>query len=523
MPRTASTGSSGTAQHHRRQPLPASHQPTPVLFRLPEIDIVGCALDNIQQDNQGAEDLQASAAQTSNEASSPAAVTHTSTDAVATPPPAPITAESPATESSTTEIKPSVSRPAETQPAETQTTPSPEPERSWWEHWSSGVVLILLIIALVTASIIAFSESASSDPDVLADADDPAEFSLDGLSVSVDQAYSVSGEQALSGDGTAAQPSELTLSPAADTPVYGDSLDTSDDPESSLIPALEFASTDTAPLETGSGSEASSVDVATTESVPALPSDTNVGDDTQLPSLGIELPSELISASGVQPVKTAQLLTPQATDQPSLTPPPASRVTSSDSQTGGAATESQLQLGGSPSFYDGAAAQPSADATALQTGAAGDQIVDTQQPSYESLLTAGKTSPTPATENTPPLPALPGSSLAAGAAAPADTQPASPVPATTATYNPSTSAGFSTAAHTQAPAESSQPPAVIESSKPDLDIDALLRAYQEFRQLHQQSTKPNSDAGNRYLQGHGSTSPVPGAGGSYNPVAPQAR
>ncbi|MCA9183343.1 MAG: hypothetical protein KDA51_17905, partial [Planctomycetales bacterium] len=41
-------------------------------------------------------------------------------------------------------------------------------QRTWWEHWSSGVVLILLIIALVTASIIALNDSGRAKPDYLA-------------------------------------------------------------------------------------------------------------------------------------------------------------------------------------------------------------------------------------------------------------------------------------------------------------------------------------------------------------------
>lgn len=41
-------------------------------------------------------------------------------------------------------------------------------QRTWWEHWSSGVVLILLIIALVTASIIALNDSGGAKPDYLA-------------------------------------------------------------------------------------------------------------------------------------------------------------------------------------------------------------------------------------------------------------------------------------------------------------------------------------------------------------------
>lgn len=53
---------------------------------------------------------------------------------------------------------------------------------TWWEHWSSGVVLILLVIALVTASIIAFNDGADTDPSLLAE----ESTSLTGASESLD-------------------------------------------------------------------------------------------------------------------------------------------------------------------------------------------------------------------------------------------------------------------------------------------------------------------------------------------------
>ncbi len=49
-----------------------------------------------------------------------------------------------------------------------QPAAAPAPERSWWDHWSSGVVLILLIIALVAASILALNDGSKSPSDQLA-------------------------------------------------------------------------------------------------------------------------------------------------------------------------------------------------------------------------------------------------------------------------------------------------------------------------------------------------------------------
>lgn len=49
-----------------------------------------------------------------------------------------------------------------------QPAAAPAPVRSWWDHWSSGVVLILLIIALVAASILALNDGSKSASDQLA-------------------------------------------------------------------------------------------------------------------------------------------------------------------------------------------------------------------------------------------------------------------------------------------------------------------------------------------------------------------
>ncbi|HBE72379.1 MAG TPA: hypothetical protein DDW52_29950 [Planctomycetaceae bacterium] len=43
--------------------------------------------------------------------------------------------------------------------------------KTWWEHWSSGIVLLLLVGALLFASAFAFNNSSSPDPDNLAAAD----------------------------------------------------------------------------------------------------------------------------------------------------------------------------------------------------------------------------------------------------------------------------------------------------------------------------------------------------------------
>ncbi len=43
------------------------------------------------------------------------------------------------------------------------------PQQTWWEHWSSGIVLIVLLIALATASILAWQGSGKGNSKLMAD------------------------------------------------------------------------------------------------------------------------------------------------------------------------------------------------------------------------------------------------------------------------------------------------------------------------------------------------------------------
>ncbi len=51
----------------------------------------------------------------------------------------------------------------------TQLSTKTEINRSWWEHWSSGIVLFVLMLALFIAAIIAFNDSRNSPSNSLAD------------------------------------------------------------------------------------------------------------------------------------------------------------------------------------------------------------------------------------------------------------------------------------------------------------------------------------------------------------------
>jgi hypothetical protein len=90
---------------------------------------------------------------------------------------------------SLTAVQPTAEMPAATsavEPAnEVTVTPQAAPQQSWWEHWSSGVVLIVLLIALAAASILAWQGSNKGKSKLLADtkADSDSQSDLSNIAV----------------------------------------------------------------------------------------------------------------------------------------------------------------------------------------------------------------------------------------------------------------------------------------------------------------------------------------------------
>lgn len=95
-------------------------------------------------------------------------------------------------------------------------------EGSWWEHWSSGVVLVLLIIALVTASIIAFNDgSATQNDELLAGGEaDAATTDLDTIDIpdvnATDTVVAANESQVGDQSGSSAMPEMLFPNPAVE-------------------------------------------------------------------------------------------------------------------------------------------------------------------------------------------------------------------------------------------------------------------------------------------------------------------
>ena len=59
------------------------------------------------------------------------------------------------------------------------------PQQTWWEHWSSGIVLIVLLIALATASILAWQGSSKGNSKLMADTKKDADSQTDLSNISV--------------------------------------------------------------------------------------------------------------------------------------------------------------------------------------------------------------------------------------------------------------------------------------------------------------------------------------------------
>ncbi len=67
--------------------------------------------------------------------------------------------------------------PVETTASESSVMTQAAPQQTWWEHWSSGIVLIVLLIALATASILAWQGSSKGPSKLMADTKNESESS----------------------------------------------------------------------------------------------------------------------------------------------------------------------------------------------------------------------------------------------------------------------------------------------------------------------------------------------------------
>lgn len=464
MPRSASTRLKDRSAFPGRPSSSSANHRAPVLFRLPAIDPMALLA--------GLEDISEGTRKPKPDATMSSAVPAMEPAQLA-PPPA----------FAETSVSPTILEQAVVQP---------EPVKSWWEHWSSGIVLILLVIALVTASIVAFSDAGSvSDLDVVADAEQASATKVDGGDIPVVEPLAAS-EPAKPDTALALTVSEPAPAAVASTP------------EVLELGSLESGIENTVTLEPAKPVERK----VAPEPKLIVSVDQDKADTGLVPSeLTFPAPPTLAGSQQVAPeVKQPELLIVETTaanmDGPDptllvadkqvvLSPekPPASNALLSLEPSGTAANTSRVDpsdkgvnslqsstLGNNTLVPQQATLQQSASQqSASQQTQNG--IPDTQLPSYRELLSGQN-------------PAQVGFSTASHVSG-------TSIPASTVSHP---TASVSPAAPTSPGAREIVLP--VESATPDMRAEAIINAYQEYRQINQ----AEQSSANRYM-----SSPAGGA------------
>lgn len=476
MPRTASTSQTRKSIHSRLrpQPAPSERDKTPVLLRLPRIEIAEDA-SAFEEDASLAEAAEAEA------------LNYAIPEEIADSPeygdlPGIPKHEIPTQESEREDTREemdsldSTVESVDTRVADldTQTIVATAPEhsvvttqvdamahvqtdgeQSWWEHWSSGVVLIILIIALVTASILAFNDTPGGDPNLLAEKPNPntdvTSSNLDDISipdlVESSSREAVSGQEAIALPGLGAtsphlvEPNESSGAPTIDAQLVGSSSPSSTDGPTLADPSS--SSFESESLLLGSA------------------------DDLQFTNV----PQTSETAEGSRDESTADEGKGSPESSLELTPPPLAAPSMNKTATG-------LQL--SPMGGDLSTPVAEPPAMLFSEKLANDAVSD-----HNSMA--------------PPLPTLPTIQVSTGDAAPDFNQASHVVPKPTAREASEQSTGSAPGTTTQVQGATTPPSTATSDSPsatltPDSDAKAIMRAYREFQQIASPSNRyPSSN------------------------------
>lgn len=463
MPRTAATQDSNRLQNRRSAKLRAPNvtESTPVLFRLPAIEqVLPVPLDA---------DI---------DLPLPAFAESNAHALVATAPAAALSPPEPAVE------RASVPAPL----IEKQEIAAALPERSWWEHWSSGVVLILLIIALIAASILAFNDAGGTDPDLLAKVgdDSSSQASDDGSQIHIPSLPTIAEIAAQSAAHNAAQ-SQSPTEPQSTNSIPP--TDLAQETVAAATPELQLSESEATANATSNAAGGLVLGNGEMESLVnsgAQPKPSTSATQTSAPVADVELLPALVNSTETTSTNPSSATlelpvgpTASQTAFPSLEIP-------SPSATLEIPPMPSSTAGLSPTLYDDALLLQNVDATAPTShpnpvssmpSTRPNQPVDTNLPAYSAML-AGASSATPSMTlasqqtTTQPKPS---------------TQPSSSQPGTPSQPNEATL------------------PGIQKTETPESSADAIIRAWQQFHALNQAE---NNNATNRY--------PSPTASGTPN-------
>lgn len=363
--------------------------------------------------------------------------------------------------------------PVEQRKVDVATRESSPAGRSWWEHWSSGVVLILLVIALVTASIIAFNDSGKIDTEPMADSN--SEFALNSIEIPDVQIPKPAGAS--------------TNSPAVQVEVPAEPM-TVESPtvaQATLpaIPTLAEKSETTpaitqAPQEEASPAQEDQELVLDAFPEPAKPAEGLIPNTLELPANepGLALEAPMQSST---PLHSATLMRPVAEQERELFAPKSEVQAGLPALPTGMQMTEKAKTGASPSLYDGAdvAASRESSPPATSAGQTSAQamghspIVDTNLPGMETLLgNAGA------------------SGLYRQVSQPSDSKQANFAVASHSTTLPTEGATRS-ANNPAVPSSTGAASGVVETSTPQSNIESLLGKWRQFKAMSEPGNTSN--------------------------------
>ncbi|GIW98493.1 MAG: hypothetical protein KatS3mg111_1826 [Pirellulaceae bacterium] len=344
---------------------------------------------------------------------------------------------------------------------------------SWWDHWSSGVVIILMVILLVTLLIVSLTRSPEPEPSLLAEFGVDAE-GLEPLTApsieptGPDPAEPSSANAAIGADLPPGDGHKMGAPPAGDlrnphldaelvdgstSPQLPEPPQTSglivEAPPSERTPSTSFGNQSSPAPTNKSNQQHPSIGAVSAGNAAAITANSAVPAN-ESPELMLESGARSADDTTAVPHHATANLPPATGEQDASIP----------GQGVDKAESLVIAVGSPPAKQTDAVRSPQAPAEG-----------DTEMPSLDSLLGL--------------IPEQPQEDPVGGNGRPSSSSPHRPAPSSA---SPSTG---STAGVSHSPAIGESSPAIRSTATPEDDTEALLRAYQEFRKAQLRAEKIN--------------------------------